>query len=287
MIIAVLADIHSNLQALQAVLADARAQGAQQFIVAGDHVIDGPSVEVLDRVMELTPLVIRGNREEYLLERRAGSIPSWEGFHQMASTQWSYERMEPRYWHFIESLPAQTTLQIEGVCLRVVHGSPWKTRGRLVPGENNGDIGRASREVAEDVLIHAHTHLPGMLRTGGKLFVNPGSVGVAFDVPGYTASYALMHIAGGTVQPVQRCVPFDAEAFWQEVRSSGLMDAAPHWTMLTFMSVRDGREYCMPFLQDAAEERRRRGLSDEGFFSNEIWEAVWKRWVERLPQLRF
>ncbi len=88
MIIAVLADIHANLQALDTVIADARSQGARQFVVAGDYVIGGPSpVEVLNRLAELTPLVIQGNHEQYLLDRRAGKGPGWEHRHQTASMQ--------------------------------------------------------------------------------------------------------------------------------------------------------------------------------------------------------
>ncbi len=288
MIIAVLADIHANLQALDAVIADARSQGARQFVVAGDYVIGGPSpVEVLNRLAELTPHVIQGNHEQYLLDRRAGKGPGWEHHHQTASMQWTYERMGPAQWAYIEGLPAHLSLKFEGISIRVVHGSPWHSRGRLVPGENDEDIDRAAQETIEDVLVCAHTHLPWSGFVQGKLLLNPGSVGIHFDTADGAAKYALLHIEDGCVRVQPRSVAYDMDALWRDIRGSGLLDCAPHWTMLTFMSVRDGYEYCMPFLLDAKAERHRRGLPDEGFLSDAIWEAVWERWTERLPQLRF
>ncbi len=288
MVIAVLADIHANLQALDAVIADARAQGATEFVVAGDYVIGGPSpVEVLDRLAELTPHVIRGNHEEYLLDRRAGKGPGWEHHHQTASMQWTYERIGSTQWAYIEGLPAHLSLKFEGVSVLVVHGSPWHSRGRLVPGENDDDIQCAARETAEDALICAHTHLPWSGHVQGKLFLNPGSVGIHFDTADGAAKYALLHIEEGCVRAQPCSVAYDRDALWRDIRGSGLLDYAPHWTMLSFVGNIDGRNYCFEFLQDAWSERRRRGLPEEGFLPNDVWEDVWERWVQRLPQLRF
>ena len=66
--IAVLSDIHANIVALEEVLKDAKEQKVDEYIVLGDIITDLPFTnETIDIIKELTPYVIKGNREEYLI----------------------------------------------------------------------------------------------------------------------------------------------------------------------------------------------------------------------------
>ena len=77
--VAVFSDIHGNLDILQKAIDMCKAEGVERYVVLGDMISDGPdSQAVLDTVMELTDDVVRGNREEYILNYHRGERAEWE-----------------------------------------------------------------------------------------------------------------------------------------------------------------------------------------------------------------
>lgn len=76
--IAVLSDIHGNLTAFNAVLNDINKLDIDTFIIAGDHIVDCPQPnEVLEKIKSLNAYVIKGNREDYILNYHKGMCNEW------------------------------------------------------------------------------------------------------------------------------------------------------------------------------------------------------------------
>lgn len=206
--LAILADIHGNLTALEAVLADLAHTPVDHVIVAGDVVNWGPqSAEVLERVTALGWGVIRGNNEYYLLEYDTPRMPpAWREY---ALLPWLKRQLAGRWHHVIAGWPDSLSLRFpDAPPIRVVHGSPRGNADSLYPSTAADDAAARLAGVEETTVITAHTHLPMERRWGRWRVLNPGSVGVPLDGR-HRAAYLLLEAAGGDWRAEFRSVPFD------------------------------------------------------------------------------
>jgi putative phosphoesterase len=276
--IAVLADIHSNMDALQSVLQDAREQKADAYVVAGDIVSDGPSTrEVVDCVRGLTGYIVKGNREDYMLKYRSGQFRGWEGSKQFSSLLWTYKSLSESDLAWMASLPEQTVMELgRKIALRIVHGSPFSMYELLKPDEDMSPVEHAALATPEQALVFGHNHMQWTGTVRGRLLLNPGSVGVHFNREA-KAEYGMLTVDGGELSAELRRVRYDFEALERRLESSGLMQASPVWTKITFDGVKDGRNYCLAFLGEARKEMTEKGLPS-GAIPNDIWDSVAERW---------
>ncbi len=191
--LAVLADIHGNLTALEAVLTDIRARGVDGYIVAGDHVNGGPRpVEVVRQLRALNAWMIRGNTDNYLLDLHAGIAPdAWRTSKQWAVTRWSYHHIDAEALNYIALLPEQCTVDLLGAApIRVVHGTPRSASEHLIPNPATMELfrraglvhripvsdsfSRTLAEISETVLVCGHSHIPWQHESNGRLALNLG-----------------------------------------------------------------------------------------------------------------
>jgi predicted phosphodiesterase len=188
-VVACLYDVHGNLPALDAVLEDARAAGADRFVLGGDYALFGPwPAETVARLRELQPaLWVRGNAERWTgAPHDAPDADSVQG-----AVAASREALGPGVVEELAGLPFEA---VEGGTL-VVHGSPVSDVRSFTP-EPGEDEPELLERVEHRRLLFGHTHLPfRRVSEDGIELVNPGSVGMPFD--GDTrAAYALLHPDG-------------------------------------------------------------------------------------------
>ena len=113
--LAVFADIHGSLPALEAALAETEREGVDGYIVAGDMLAGPNPAEVMDRLRTLKCWMIRGNQEDYILRYYNGSAPAyWYHSKQWAWMHWNYQRLDQETLAFISTLPDQRSLQFPG-----------------------------------------------------------------------------------------------------------------------------------------------------------------------------
>ena len=181
---AVLYDIHGNLPALVAVLADASAAGAATYVLGGDYALFGPwPAETVERLRPLGAQWIRGNGERWTAN--PADAPGDDLVQDAIAA--SRDALGEATVEELGSLPASLTLGDT----RFVHGSPPSDVRSFLP-----DPGEDEREllagVGESRLVFGHTHLQFRRRTDdGIELVNPGSVGMPFDGD-HRAAYALI-----------------------------------------------------------------------------------------------
>jgi predicted phosphodiesterase len=195
--LSILADIHANLPALQAVLADARENRVDGFIVAGDHVTGGPHPnETMDALRSLENCwMIRGNTDDYLVKLANGTAPAeWRSSRQWAPTRWSFDHLDKDHLDFIAALPEQCVVKCNDAApIRVVHGSPLGLAVTLFPDSDAAmmqvferalivprqhvSFDDAVAQVGESVLVCGHSHIAWNFECNGRLVFNPGSIG--------------------------------------------------------------------------------------------------------------
>lgn len=195
-------DVHGNLPALEAVLADAEAQGVRRFLLGGDYALFGAwPAETVARLRRLDAAWIRGNGERWtaapsqapdtaVVQGAIAACREALGGPDVAAL----DRLEPMLVH-------------EGA--RYCHGSPVSDVRSFLP-EPAPDEDELLAGVPEPRLVFGHTHLPFRrisARSGIEL-VNPGSVGMPFDGDP-RAAYAVVH---PDRRVEHRRVPYDHRA---------------------------------------------------------------------------
>jgi diadenosine tetraphosphatase ApaH/serine/threonine PP2A family protein phosphatase len=172
-VLAILYDIHGNVDALDAVLGDARAAGADRYLLGGDYALpSGAPLETLDRLRSLAPATwIRGNTERWLREPPLDRPDISEG------VQHEGRRLAAHVVEWLYNLPAQT--EADGNLY--VHGSPLSDVESFAPQPQEGEE-RMLAGVKERTVVFGHSHQqfrrPGPDTTD---LVNPGSVGMPLD----------------------------------------------------------------------------------------------------------
>ncbi|ADB49605.1 metallophosphoesterase family protein [Conexibacter woesei] len=206
--LAVLYDVHGNLPALDAVLADARVAGASRWLLGGDYALFGAwPAETIARLGELTAAIwIRGNGERWV-NAPAEALPP-----ARAAARWCADQLGPDTVARLAALPEQAVL--DGV--RYCHASPVSDMIGVLPESQPGE-GALFIGVREPRLVFGHTHLPlERVTDQGLELLNPGSVGMPFDRDP-RAAYALVG-DDGTVQ--RRRVAYDHAASAAAVRAA-------------------------------------------------------------------
>ncbi len=182
---ALISDIHGNLEALRAVLADIRAQGITEIVCLGDIVGYGPNpCECVEEVMSRCLFSIRGNHDHAAL---------WDpnGFNPVAlrAIYWTREQLDSRgpskaiaqRWDWFNSLESSRK---EGKFL-FVHGSPRDVMNEYVFPEDiyNQRKMEALFQRVSQYCFQGHTHLPGVF-TAGQEFVRPDECNYEFALGG-------------------------------------------------------------------------------------------------------
>lgn len=203
--LALVSDIHGNDAALAVVVAELERLGIAQVVCLGDVAQRGPEpAEVLDRLTELGWPVILGNADAFLLEVPADS-PEPLTDAMLERREWSLARLEPRHLEQIRSFLPTFDVELDGgLTLRAFHGSPHSYDDVILPETRDGQVERLLGGSGVDVLAGGHTHLQWTRYVDGALYVNPGSVGFAYDrfdddpEPVGVAEYAI--VTGGSVE---------------------------------------------------------------------------------------
>jgi len=230
----VLSDIHSNLDALEAVLAAVDGQW-DRLLVLGDLVgYGGEPNGVIDRIRALNPVaVIRGNHD-----KAACGIDDASNFNQIAkyAAIWTGEALTPDNREYLRALPAGPVMIDDRV--EICHGSPFDEDHYIFDSD---DAQRAMATSERQLCLFGHTHLPVVFKTDGVNFggfvpegeapielpivdgmryvVNPGSVGQPRDGDA-RAAFALYLPETTTV--ILRRIPYAVDAAQRRIMTAGL-----------------------------------------------------------------
>jgi len=203
--LALVSDIHGNDVALAAVVAELERLGVEQVVCLGDVAQGGSEPgEVLDRLADLGWPVLLGNADAFLLEVPADSPePITEA--QLERRTWTLAQLAPRHHEQIRSFPRLLDVELDGgLTLRAFHGSPHSYDDVVLPETPDAQAERMLGGSGVDLLAGGHTHLQWTRYVDGALYVNPGSVGLAYDryadepQPTAVAEYAV--VTGGSVE---------------------------------------------------------------------------------------
>jgi diadenosine tetraphosphatase ApaH/serine/threonine PP2A family protein phosphatase len=238
----ILTDIHANLEALDACLADARRRRFDETLVLGDLVgYGGDPNEVVDRVIALEPrAVVRGNHDKV-----ACGLEQADGFNSVArsAAMWTLEVLTPAHRAWLAALP-EGPLVVDDL-VEICHGSPFDEDAYIF---DELDAVRALKVSTRPLCLFGHTHYPVtfewsqsdtvdtvgpaseaeltlQLRPRSKYLLNPGSVGQPRDGDP-RAAYAIVDVEKKCVELVR--VTYAIQDAQSKVVRAGLPEVLAH-----------------------------------------------------------
>jgi predicted phosphodiesterase len=245
--IAVLADIHGNLPALEEALAEVERSQVDRVIVAGDMVVGSPdSFACWRRVLALGCPIIRGNHERYIFDLDTARAPaSWKtprfGPVHYAAAQFSTEQRRE-----LAALPAYLEF---GDCpdLLLTHGSLRSDNDLIFPYTSDAEIAPMFAGHAAPWIARGHNHFASVRLWGDRRIVTVGSVGLPLDgTP--AAQFTILERRGKVWDVFHRAIPYDVSATLRRFDETGYLESAGPMASLYRREVETASFTIIPFL---------------------------------------
>jgi len=221
----VVADIHANLPALEAVLNHARKRGAAQTILnLGDSIGYGAFPEAVVKWVKGEQVIsLLGDYDKKVISKKHRQ-QGWESVSnpdKRAMFTWTYHSLSKSSRRFLKSLPRQRTLTLNGVSILMSHGSPASPKEYLSTETSDKRLSELAAIAATEFILCGHSHQAFLREINGVTFLNPGSVGRPDDGDP-TASYAILKIENQQVSAEFFRVRYNIEIASEAIRQAGL-----------------------------------------------------------------
>ena len=305
---AIISDVHGNNLALQAVLADAKAQGADHYLFLGDYAHALPQAnDAVDTIRSIGPAtVIKGNGDgnfDTLIGKDFSELTT----EQMKPTYWAYKSLSPQNLEYLANLPEVAAIKDGDFNIRLEHAMKLFFRSpKVEPFQSREFRTHMAREpfTHEDYLLFAraillstpgvlddlhaldegiylfgHNHLQFHMEYEGRLFINPGSCGQPLDWD-TRAPYTLLTISDGGWHVEERRVEYDVDRIISELDRCGFTEYAPFWSEILKLSTRLACDYFEPFVMHVEQTGRKMGEYRPPV-SNAAWDEAVKTWDVR------
>ena len=219
--IAVVSDVHGNMTAYDAVLADIASRGIRRVINLGDVIGKGPrGSAAIARTRERCEATVRGNWDEFVSGDDLDFLPPMRWWHDELSD-------EDRAW--LRGLPFAVDVELGGRRVRLFHASADSVGHRVYARHADEEFAGMFRNTPAtgpgappDVVVYGDIHVVYAKEQAGKLLINAGSVGNALDEP--TAAYDVLEGGPDAFRYEIVRVPYDVEAEIAVARESGMLE---------------------------------------------------------------
>ncbi len=240
--IALIADIHGNLVALETVFQDLSREPIDQIICLGDVGSLGPQPhEVLDRLRRLRCPVILGNTDAWLLEPPIAKERDSENLRIMyAINAWDAEQLTSEDRAYLQTFPPLLELPLDGKnTLLCYHGSPSSFDDVIAATTPVADLKRMLAGYSATIMAGGHTHIQMICRYEDAHIINAGSVGLPGVNAGspelpmnhdvHWAEYGVLSVEADRLSIDLRRIPLDMTDVLKAAASSSM----PHleWWM--------------------------------------------------------
>lgn len=300
---AVIADIHGNMNALNAVLEDSSREKLDGYIFVGDYYMCFPfHNEVIKRISELgNALIVTGNEEERLMNLDKQNQNDWvDG--QFAGLYWYYRNITDQNKSDIASIPHRIDINLDGVQIHITHSNktfnsevmiiePMASEYtkayymtnisfdeflKPVLNQLSTVSGEKTNLKVKDIYIFGHTHIQWHSFGSGKLFLNPGSCGFPSDTKS-GAPYVILEITENDVIVDERRVTYDEIITVEELIKSELYEAAKVWNDIIIKEYRHKLDLVGFFLEFTEKYAKHIG-DDQRPFSKDTFQSAYEIW---------
>jgi putative phosphoesterase len=234
--VAVVSDIHGNLPALQAVLADLDQHGPFDAIIGGgDYVFGGAFPQrCVDLVRERGLACVKGNTDEWVIESFTAGRMMAKGYApgeahsgiQLAVDDWVAKHLDPAAARFIAETPIDWRITgPSGKRFVFVHATPWSTHPAVQPDAPESMLTKMLDEGQADTLVYGHIHKAYIRQVGERTVACCGAVGIPLDGD-ERPCYLIATDEGSGWQLEHQRVGYNRDAYLSELARSGMPSSA-------------------------------------------------------------
>jgi putative phosphoesterase len=301
---AIISDIHGNINAFKAILEATKKEDINAFIFTGDYYADFPFPnEVVNTMKDIqSKYIIRGNKEEYLIDLHNRNHDDWV-HDQFNALYWNYNELSKENLEYLMKLPPRMDI-CDSKKLILTHNVTnliKDTKLDLLTSSNL--VNKVEEEFFEiqeytnyindllasdeklkvildsieaDVIVFGHTHVQWHVEINGKLLINAGSCGLPLDYRN-TAAYTIMDIKDNRISVMERRVDYDIDQLITSVKSSELYNEAKGWCDIILNEIYTAKDNVTFFFDHACEIAK--NVKNETWpLDNKIWKEAIKSW---------
>ena len=225
--VAAIYDVHGNLPALEAVLADLESVTPDLVVVGGDVVAGPMPAEVLDRLAALGESVcfVRGNADREIVaaydegryvDARDAADPAGRAAAFAAS------KIDHEHRNLLAAFAERLVVEVEGVGqVLFCHGTPRSDEEIVTAATPEGRLREILTGVDQDLVVCGHTHAQFDRRVGAKRVINAGSVGMPYQGEPVGAFWLLVGVGGVSLL----CSDYDLDRAVTQIRATGYPEA--------------------------------------------------------------
>ena len=225
--IAVITDVHGNLGALRAVLADLNRSEPDEVIFGGDVALFGShGRECWQHVLDMNWRTVQGNTDRYLADPES-KLQALRSTSPLAAEQlernlaWGRAQIGDALIARMASMPTIVRIGSPAGKLVVVHGAPGNDEVGLNPDTTDSHLSQTIGTVDSAALVCGHTHRAFVRHVARMLIVNCGSVGRSYDGHPGQATYALLDDDAGRWAATIRQISYDHQKAHRQLKASG------------------------------------------------------------------
>ena len=272
--IAVIADIHGNLPALEAVLEALDTLQPDQIVVSGDVVDGGPdSAACWERVKQIGCPVLRGNHERYVFDYGTERADPLWATPQFGPLQYTRNSMSDEQIKEIAALP--TSWQSPAAPgLLIVHASARRDSDSVLPYTPIEYLDEMFAGVDDSLIIRSHNHICSTRDWRGKRIVTTGAVGLSLDGCPQAKFCVLTQDIQGHWRVDHRAIKYDVDAAVRRFTESGYLDATGPLGRLFVREVATGSNHVVPFLRYLGPHRQGASLEIVEASLNEFYAGM-------------
>ncbi|MFA6989503.1 MAG: metallophosphoesterase family protein [Candidatus Gastranaerophilaceae bacterium] len=185
--IAIMSDIHGNIEALNAVLEDIERENCEKMLILGDLAMAGPepneTINLIKNLMDQKDIeIIQGNTDEMIVKHTDSPQDQYTPPNtiMLEALKYTQQVISDENKEFLTQLPPYKYLTIGQTNILIVHGSPRRNNEDILPGQPIESIVPMLSNINADLIFCGHTHLPAGYQIGDMTIVNDGSVGRPF-----------------------------------------------------------------------------------------------------------
>ncbi|HYZ20396.1 MAG TPA: metallophosphoesterase family protein [Gaiellaceae bacterium] len=230
--VGLISDLHGNLPALEAVLAELENESLDQLVCLGDVAVGPYPAKTIARLRGVECQTLQGNWDDWL----AHGIPDLGGTHGarlVEQGRWWGDQLSAGDRAYLDALPASLEVPFDGGAVYCFHGSPRSHSDAIHPETSDAELQEMLGARPEPLLAGGHTHIQLARPYGHSILVNPGSVGLPFERWPPTdgtrvlpwAEYAILESQDGEVSIDLRRVSYDVRPLLEETLASGVPHA--------------------------------------------------------------
>jgi len=225
--VALLADTHANLPALQTVLKDVRTEGITTIWHLGDFVGYGPFPnETINLLRQVGAVSVIGNYDRTVLsfESRKDRLRRKKTPSKYLAFRWAWQSLSSSNVEYLRSLDETLGLTVGAQRVLLTHGSPATIDEHLQTDTPKERLTELSELSDADVIACGHSHQAFTRLVDKVTFVNPGSVG-RHEGYGGKASYAILRFFDDGLDVEHRLLSYDLDLTVKAIRAAGLPDS--------------------------------------------------------------